>query len=267
MRGRALLATVAGATVTLPGCFGDGPHDSGSPTTPTRPTTDDRAPTDSSADDATSSATPAGDPDVTVESVVLQHGYATPTSPDSIVVTDADQAYLVVDVAVDGSLAREDLVLEIPDRTYTPETDLRLYRTEWGSETDYADGRDRGLVVFAPGLAGEGVDVRIAWPGGARSVEGDVRESLGRPAPTMSAALAMVTEHEGTEAPPVEIEVTNESDRQGRFLGALNRVGPRVAYAPIARVSGPFDAGETRTLTVEDSWSGLPEGALGTVRR
>jgi len=270
MRRRTLLTGLAGGLAALTGCLGDTGPGSGDETpdgtadpsdgeTPSdsltaTPTdgTPDSTPTDSTPTDSPTPQTPALSADVTVESLQLQYGVVLPDSPDSIGVEHVDTPYVVADVAVDGDLPPEEFALEAGDQSFEPTEIDRLYRTSWGEER-YYDGNGRGLLLFelSTGLS----DPRLTWPGGEQALAASANARLDAGSPQFSATFDLPETHEGTEAPPVDIEVTNEGETAARFLGALNRVGPLVAFAPIARLSELVGPGETTTLTVEDSWS------------
>lgn len=273
MHRRAFLASAAGLTV-LGGCIEsssdstappeESPIDSPDPTTtptPTRTPTETPTPTPTPTDGSDSTpaddGTPAGD--VTVSSVTLQTGVVVTTSPDSIGVAHGDAQFLIASISVEGSLERADFALAVGDERYDPTTVGDFYRTKWGDDRWYDREGGEGLVLFqVPGRAGDG-DLRLTWPGGERAIESSIAERLGAGPASFSASLDLPAEHGGAEAPPVRIEVTNGGGIERRFVAALNRIGPRIAHAPIERLSEPVPAGETVTLTVEDSWMGLPD--------
>lgn len=252
MRRRTFIVLAGGGVPAAAGCLGTGPAGTGGKTPTERGTT---------TADGTSTSTDDPRPvDVTVESATLQYGVVTPTSPDSIGVSFTDTQYLVASVRVEGTLARDEFALRVGDGAYAPATVDRLYRTTWGDEQRYQRGRERGLVLFALPPEATGMP-RLTWPGGERALDDLLETPVGGPPPRLSAALALPATHEDTEVPPVIVEVTNEGETAGRFLGALNRVGPLVAHTPIARVSELVPAGETVTVTVADDWGGLPGDA------
>jgi len=275
MRRRALLSTVAGGLAALAGCTsagdsgdaGDSPSktstgsatpgtDGGTPAdvTPTDATPIDRTPTDATP----AHQTPAISADVTVESLELQYGVVVPSTPDSIGVDRVGTPHVLAAVDVDGELPPSEFAVEVGDRSFEPTEIERLYRTSWGGE-GYYGGSGRGLLAFELAVGASG-DARLTWPGGERRLDAAAAARLDRGPPDFSASFDLPDTHEGTEAPTVEIEVKNEGDAPARFLGALNRTGPLVAYAPVARVSGLVEAGATATLSVDDRWSGTPAG-------
>jgi|GEM_PF-742222 len=266
MQRRAFISSLAGGLAALTGCLSDtGPGsddetpdgtpdetaDPGEDSTPTGSPTDGTP--DSTPTDSPTHQTPAISADVTVNSIQLQYGVVMPDSPDSIGVEHTDTPYVVAAVDVDGELPPGDFTLEAGGQSFEPTQIDRLYRTSWGDES-YYEGSGAGLLLFelSTGLS----DPKLTWPGGEQSVGESASARLDAGPPQFSASFDLPETHEGTEAPPVDIEVTNEGDTEARFLAALNRVGPLVAFTPVARVSEVVDAGATTTLTVADSWGG-----------
>jgi len=250
MHRRAFVASAGGTLAAAAGCLGwrrqsDGPPPAGTATEPT----------------GTTSSTPrSGEPaaGVTVDALHLQYGVVTPTTPDSIGVSNPDTPYLVASVRVDGPLPRDEFGLRMGDVRYSPTRIDRLYRTAWGDDHRYERGRDDGLVLFeAP--SGATKHLRLTWPGGERPVDEGIVTRLNGSAPRLSATLDGPSSHGGSTAPPLTVEVVNEGSTASRFLGALNRGGPQVASTPVARVSELVPAGKRTTVTVADSWSGLPD--------
>jgi hypothetical protein len=246
MERRTLLGTVASTLAGFAGCI----QNSGT-------TADTATPTDSPTPTPTGtpeSPTQTATANVTVENVVLQRGYVTPTTPDSIGVRNGGRQYLVASVTVDGPVAWDTFALRVDEELYSPVRPDRFYRTRWGGEEWYERGRSGGLVAFEIQDAPESGTVALRWPDGASELDGSIRERIDLPAPQFSASLALPETVEGIDAPPVDIEVTNEGDAERRFIGALNRSGPWIASAPLGRQSTMVAPGETVTITVGDSW-------------
>ncbi|WP_193571711.1 hypothetical protein [Haloarcula sp. JP-L23] len=199
-------------------------------------------------------------PTVDLASVVVQPGVVAPNSPDSIgVFADAGQ-YLLVDVAVDGPLPdRSAFAVRFDGSTYTPMAFTSgLYRNgEWGA--GYGDGSD-GVLVFELPETGDASDARLTWDHGAVPFPTSVTASLEAPLPSFSVALDGPTSVAADDDPTVRVRVTNEGDRPGRYALALNRTGPRVAYAPVARIVGELDPGAstTRELDAENPYVADP---------
>lgn len=236
-----------GVLASLTGCLGARP-----------PQADGTTPTTESTRTTTATAR-SGQPaaGVTVESLHLQYGVVIPTSPDSIGVSNPETPYLVASVRVDGPLPWDGFGLEVGDVRYSPTRLDRLYRTSWGDDHWYERGRTDGLVLFeAPTAVAD--TLRLTWPGSERRIDDDIVARLGGSAPQLSASLDVPTTHESGTEPDVAVEVTNEGSTASRFLGALNRTGPQVAYTPITRLSELVPAGERTTIPVADSWVGMP---------
>lgn len=250
MQRRAVIVSAAGTFATLAGCLDTRRSDLGSATPTTEPTETADVP-------STATDTPTPSADVTIESVHLQYGVVTPTSPDSIGVSNTDTPYLVLSVRVNGALSWEGFGLQMGEVSYTPSRLDRLYRTSWGDDHWYELGRTQGLVLFeAP--SNPTTRLRVTWPGGEHPIDDDIVARLKTPTPQFSASLDVPSSHEHDTAPPVTIEVTNEEETVSRFLGALNRVGPRIAYAPVTRLSRLVPPGDTVAISVSDSWTGMP---------
>jgi len=196
--------------------------------------------------------------EVTLESAHLQYGFVTPASPDSITVMSTSTQYLLAAVSVEDALVRDELILEIGDEVYEPTTEERLYRVVWGSDRWYERDNSHGLLMFPISEEATGTP-RLTWPGGEESLADTLAIPPGGPPPQFSASLDLPETYEGTEAPPVVINVSNDGEKRGRFLGALNRIGPRIAYTPVSRVSDVVPAGGTVNIAVSDSWTGMPD--------
>lgn len=195
---------------------------------------------------------------MTLESAQLQYGFVTPASPDSITVMNTSTQYLIAAITVEGSLARDELTLNIGDGVYESTTEERLYRVVWGSDQWYEQDSTHGLLMFEISQEATGTP-RLTWPGGEELLADKLDIPIGGPPPTFSASFDLPETYEETEAPPVVITVSNEGEKRGRFLGALNRVGPRIAYTPVGEVRDVVPGGETVDITVSDSWTGMPD--------
>jgi len=248
---RTFVASVGGTLATLTGCLGIRRQSDGPP------------PTDNRTRTATPTRTDEQAADVTVDALHLQYGVVTPTTPDSIGVSNPETPYLVASVRVDGPLSWEAFGLRMGDVRYSPTRLDRLYRTTWGDDHWYERGRTDGLILFeAPSTTTE--HLRLTWSGGERPIDEGIVARLNASAPERSASLDVPSSHDSGAAPPVAVEVVNESATARRFVGALNRVGPQVAYTPVVRLNELVAAGERARLSVSDSWGGLPaEERLG----
>lgn len=256
MRRRALLAAVP-AALSLSGCI----DDSSGEDPPTEQQPVDGTDTGTEVRTADGSATEA-DPEVTVHDVRLQYGLVG-LNVDAIYVDEPETAYVLADVAVDGDAPRDAFALRVGDAEVTPgEPDVR-YRYR-GDEDDWYDGDGRGLLLFEPsrgGLEGEPSDLRLTWPGGEHALGDGLAERLARGPPSFDATIDAPAEVPAGEAEgehEVTVAATNRGDGTARFLGAVNRMGPRIAYTPVERVTALVEPGETASFSLSDDWMGPP---------
>lgn len=257
MHRRTYLATAAAAIGGIAGCVEDVERGSGGRTTDGTSTGDDPPTT-------TAEPTHADDPSVTVGDVALHHGYVAPSSPDSIGIHDEERQYLVAEVTVDGDLERDEIALRAGDASFSPVSPDRFYRTGWADESWYEAGDESGLVLFSPSAAPDAGEIRLVWPGGEHAIGGSIPDRLGAGVPSFTAAFDLPDTVAGATAPPVEIEVTNDEGIERRFLAAVNRTGPSIAYTPLERVSRLVEPGETETIVVGDSWyDGVSDDRVG----
>ena len=188
-------------------------------------------------------------PAVTITDSVVTPGVVVPGT-DSIDVQPADGQFLVLTAVVEGSRTdRAAFSLRFDGSTYSPETFRNgLYRDgEWGRQFTEAGGP----LVFDLPETGAASDARLSWPGGEWTPPEAVRARLEAPLPSFDVALdapERVTEPATTT---LEITVTNTGDTAGRYVLALNRTGPRVAYAPAGRFDGELQPGKTESITLD----------------
>ncbi|WP_276272640.1 hypothetical protein [Haloarcula litorea] len=182
----------------------------------------------------------------TVESATVQPGYVGPTTPDSIGVFDDAGQYLLVWLRAEGGAPpRDEVVFEFDGESYWPTAPPQgLYRDDdWAVRYGEAGGP---LLFGLPGT-GDAGGTRLTWPGGEWVPGETVRERLATPPATVGVALDGPTVVDEDDDPTVAVTVTNESERTGRYVLALNRTGPRIAYTPVARLSGVLDPVGTAT--------------------
>lgn len=270
MRRRTLLSTLGGGLAALAGCLGAGnPAASDSPSGTTDRTESPEPADATSPTDATSTQTAAptgaaptqttASADVTVERVWLQYGVVTTATADSIGLSYPATPYLGASVRVDGSVPTDAFTLAVGEDGFSPSTVDGLYRTSWGDDVAYDPAMGGGLLLFEPpsDVSG-GTRVSLNWPGGERGIDDGVTARLDGKPPQLSASIDGPATHDRPGAPSMSVEVTNEGDAPARFLGALNRHGPRVASMPVGRLSESVPGGESTTIPVDDSWHGLP---------
>lgn len=194
--------------------------------------------------DAAIESTATDEPtDVAVERAAVQPGVVGPDSPDSIGVFDADGQHLLLTVSVRGGRAieRSAFRFHFDGASYTP-TELRngLYRGEWGVR--YVDGA--GPLIFDLAERGDPAGARLTWPGGEWTPPEPVRTRLAAPLPTFDASLDGPTTVTEADDPTITVSVRNTGDVPGQVALALNRTGPRIAYAPVTRIVADLDPGE-----------------------
>lgn len=183
-------------------------------------------------------------------SAAVQPGFVAMNTPDSIGVYDDAGQYLVGTVdTIEGTPPDPTAFRFHFDGTaHEPvETGRRrpLFRSgELGG--GYADGS--GVLVFGLPETGDGSDARLSWPGGEWPATGTVRDRLAAPLPSFDVSLDGPTVVPEGEDPTLELSVTNVGDVAGRYVLALNRTGPRIAYAPVRRFSGVLEPGATDRL-------------------
>jgi len=188
-------------------------------------------------------------PAVTVTDAVVAPGVVLP-AVDSISVKPADGQYLVLTATVEGSrVDRDAFSFRFDGSTHSPETFRNgLYRDgEWGRQFTETGGP----LVFGLPETGSPSDARLSWPDGEWMPPETVRTRLEAPLPSFDITLDGPERVAEPARPTLEITVTNTGDVSGRYVIALNRTGPRIAYTPVDRFDGELDPGETESITHE----------------
>jgi hypothetical protein len=190
---------------------------------------------------------------IDVESAAVQPGVVGPNTPDSIGVFDADGQHLLVNVRVTSGPPPEQSAFRFhfDGQTYTPAAFPNgLYRGEWGVR--YEDGA--GPLVFDLAERGEPTDARLTWPGGEWTPPEPVKIQLADPLPPFEVSLDGPDAVTADEEPTISITVRNSGETAGQIALALNRTGPRIAYAPVERIAADLAPGEevTRTRDAEN---------------
>lgn len=251
MKRRALLA-FCGSLLAAPGCVSlTGDALEGTDTVTPAP------PPDTRTDDGTGTRAAVGA--VTVESAAVQQGVVGPNSPDSIGVFDDSERYLVVTVAVaDPAPEREAFGLRVGDDVVRPATFTNgLFRDgNWGVRY----GSAGGPLVFPLSTVDADAAVRLEWPGGSWTPPARVRERLTARLPGFAVSLDGPRTVGPDDDPEITVSVTNVGSVEGRYVLALNRSGPRVAYAPVRRLAGDLGPGESvrRTFDAKSPYDADP---------
>ncbi|KAA9396975.1 hypothetical protein Har1130_09625 [Haloarcula sp. CBA1130] len=188
-------------------------------------------------------------PSVTVTDAVVTPGVVIPGT-DSISVEPTAGQFLVLTTTSKGSgVDRAAFSLRFDGSTYSPETFRNgLYRDgEWGRQFTETGGP----LVFDLPETGSASDARLSWPGSEWTPPEAVQNRLEAPLPSFDITLDGPERVTEPAMPTLEITVTNTGDTAGRYVIALNRTGPRVAYAPAGRFDGELQPGETESITLD----------------
>ena len=231
---RRRVLTLCGLAITGAGCQGETAN------------TETVTPVPSPAVSETDTGSPPG---VTVTDAVVTPGVVIPHT-DSISVDPTAGQFLVLTTTVEGSgVDRGAFSLRFDGSTYSPETFRNgLYRDgEWGRQFTEAGGP----LVFDLPETGSASDARLSWPGGEWTPPEAVQNRLEAPLPSFDVTLDGPERVTEPGMPTLEITVTNTGDTAGRYVLALNRTGPRVAYTPVDRFDGELAPGETESITRE----------------
>ncbi|SEH49504.1 hypothetical protein SAMN05192561_10384 [Halopenitus malekzadehii] len=272
-RRRVLVGIALPAIASVGGCLGDVLSDGGGngidpSVTGTSTGTDDGKPTDGPDTPGGSDAT-----GVTVHDLTVRPELVAMDSPDSYgVYGGRGSQYVVADVAVEDptSSPPDSFALETPAETFPATTGIG---PSPGTLVDFGeaygwpepDPAERGWVaVPVPNPIPAASDARLVWGTDDGTGEGDGDGSAG--AHVLAADTTAALERGPTdfavsvdapdaitlgETVTATIAVENVGDVDGTFVAAINRIGPRIAYAPEAAVSLSVPAGETATHTYE----------------
>ncbi|MFB6224190.1 MAG: hypothetical protein ABEH86_11035 [Haloarcula sp.] len=167
---------------------------------------------------------------------------------DSLSVATTSGQYLVLNATVEGTpLDRSTFAFRFDGTAYKPsEFENGLYRNgEWGRRFTETGGP---LVFDLPEI-GTSTDARVTWPDDEWVPPEPVRTRLEAPLPSFDVTLDGPVRVDESDAPTLEITVTNTGDVSGRYVIALNRVGPRIAYAPVGRFDGELEPGDTDSIS------------------
>lgn len=189
----------------------------------------------------------------------VQPGYVAMNSPDSVGVYDDAGQYLAVEVrTVDGTPPnRSSFRFAFDGTEHSPvKTGMErpLFRDGELGE-GYSDGD--GVLLFGLPETGDASGAKLTWSDGERRFTEGVKQRLAAPLPAFDVTLSGPDVATVDDDPTLELTVTNTGETAGRYVLALNRAGPRVAYAPVRRLTGVLDAGDTDTLT-HDARSPFP---------
>ncbi|KAB1194730.1 hypothetical protein GJR96_15260 [Haloferax sp. MBLA0076] len=247
---RGVLSLGGSALALLTGCLSASPA-----------TSDDVEPTENPTQ-TTATTTPTSAPaDVTVSNVQLTPELVALDSPDSIgTFGERGEQFVLVTILVDSTPwpAVDEFSLSTDDESFTPlpTEEVPGYGRLWergyayGGHGNEESGGQSGYLVFEVPKPLEASNVVFRGPGGQFSLGQTARDTLAR-RPT-EFAVTDVTAPETVESlTEMELSATieNVGTYDGTFVGAMNRVGPHVAYTPVTRVSLDLSAGESKTWT------------------
>jgi hypothetical protein len=231
--------------VSLAGCLG--PTREYSSDEPTNTTTATASP------ENTESPTPADA--VAVNAIDVVPELVAFDSPDSTsTVGKADEQFVVATVsASDDSGPRygefELVAEEDVFQSLTEVENGRAHRLWPRNGGPYTTGGSGYLVFQLPNPITTD-SVALEWPGGSFELSSEAISKLTRPpAEFLVYEVSPELQDDGLADVGVEIEVRNVSSVDGTFVGALDRVGPNVAYTPAKAVVFEVPAKETATWT------------------
>jgi len=249
MRRRALLAAGGAALGSaLAGCLDTGSSDA-TGTTDDSPVTTAYAGTDD--DDVAETTTgPGEDVSLSVDVERVQPGVLV-MGEDSVGVQSNDAQYLSVHVDVtDGEPpGRSEFGFRYGGDVFSPVLNpgsgASLYRaSEENGDPQYSIARGSGWLVFELPKERAARHAAFVYGGAEWPVDDWVRNRLEAPAPALSLAWDAPAEQPAGES-TLGFAVTNDGETDSWFVGGLNAVDIRAAYAPMAGLRREVPAGET----------------------
>lgn len=170
-------------------------------------------------------------------------------SPDSIgTFGDRDEQFLLATVegGEEPTPGYDEIEFDA-DETYAPLSETPgESRQPWNRDAKY-DG-DAGWVAFRLPKPLDATDAALTWPGGEHALDDGQAEMLARqPADFEIDSFEAPDSATGGEEVTATLVVENVGSVAGTFVGAVNRVGPLIAYAPVEAITLDVPAGETAT--------------------
>jgi hypothetical protein len=232
VRRRALLAGCAGTLGGLAGCLTD--------------TRDDSPRSTDQSETRTATATPSLSVSVlSLQPAVVEFG------TDSVFLSDDASQYLFVVLTVEDGTppAAHQFTFQFDGSETAPLEPQKSYWNDYNpGETRYSRDAGTGWLAFELPSTGDASAAALRWPGGEWTPGTTLRERLAALAPSLSLEWSVPETAEVLSTPTLTFTVTNSRDLPGRFVGALNRTGPTVAYTPVTSVSRRVPASETVTF-------------------
>lgn len=208
----------------------------------------------SEGDDPTDTTTPHPGGDVTVEAVTVVPEVVTYDSPDSYgVYGSRDSQYVIAEIEVDDPDHRPpgSFGIEVGDATYPATNEIGRaggWLPDFGNAYDSRGADEPGVGWIAVQAANPLVgDATLVWEGGEYEFGERASELLARQPADFQVSLDVPASAEVGETVTATVTVENVGDVDGTFVGALNRVGPLVAYAPEAAIVLDAETGESAT--------------------
>lgn len=169
-----------------------------------------------------------------------------------------DEQFVVLSLTSggDASIDRETVTLTADESAYEP-NDLGTrggHQSVIWSGSQRKDGPYIGFTVPKPLDADA---VVLEWDDDRYALGDAARRRLARPPTTFSVTeFSSPTVVEPGSEVVVTLTVENDGDHAGTFVGALNRVGPKVAYTPVRSVHLDLASGDSTTWTHSEALDG-----------
>ncbi len=262
MHRRDALLSASAVLAGLAGCVSGDTSDAGGTDPPDGDDPGTTAGTATPGDTATPSEYTVG----SVELGALLPAVVETTSPDSIGVEGGDTRqylYLTIGAGAEGDAPPiDEFAFALGGTEYDPkryDNEFAHWRTGDGSQYAAADGE--GWVLFElPATPEDAGGAALRWPGGEWTPEATLRERLAAPQPPTSVSVSVPGTVAAGEQPTITVTITNEGDLPAGVPIAINRVGPRVAYAPLKAGRPRVPPGETTTWEWTDGAVDLESG-------
>lgn len=171
-------------------------------------------------------------------------------SPDSIgTYGDRDEQFMFATVEGGETPTPEYDEIEFEaDETYAPmdaPPGENPFLRGWDAQYE---GTDAGWVGFRLPKPLDATDAAITWPGGEHALDDGQAEVLARePVDFEIDSFEAPDSAAGGEGVTTTLTVENVGSVAGTFVGAVNRVGPLIAYTPVEAITLDVPAGETAT--------------------
>jgi len=247
MRRRRLLGALTAGIGAFGGCLsrldGGDRDDAGGP--------DDATDTTGDASDTIDGIDGESD-GVEVTDATVTPAYVGANSPDSVgTYGERGDQYVVVTVDAEATQAPppDEFALAAGGEEFPATTETGYGSRLWDRDRPYGeDGNFEGWLLFELPKPLDADAAAVVWDGSEHALGDDAVARLARP-PTDWAVREFTAPDSvalGEEA-TVSLTVENTGDADGTFVGALNRVGPLIAYTPQAAARIDVAAGETAT--------------------